>query len=120
MLRYRAAVEEFAAATDRGTGVKEALRNLVRDAGAWQKRHGYENNWYEPRMIPALAKSNHPAINEVLQIRYELTTPPPAGQWAFEQIRENFARVESLTPRISSRRCEKLRTPCLDNSASLL
>jgi hypothetical protein len=100
MLRYRAAVEELVAATASGKGVKEALGNLARDAGAWQKRHGYENNWYEPRMLPALAKLNNPAINEVLQIHYELTTPPSAGQWAFEQIRENFARVESLTPRL--------------------
>jgi hypothetical protein len=100
MLRYRAAVEEFIVASERGTGVKEALRTLLKDAGAWQKRHGYENNWHEPRMAAALLKLNHPAINEVYQIRYELSTPPPAGQWAFEQIRENFAKVESMTPRL--------------------
>jgi hypothetical protein len=100
MLRYRAAIEELVAAQEKGTGVKDALRNLVRDAGAWQKRHGYENNWYEPRMSAALVKLNHPAINAVYQIRYELTSPPPAGQWAFEQIRKNFAEVESLTPRL--------------------
>lgn len=111
MLRYRAAVEEFVAASDSGHGVTEALRTLVRDAGAWQQRHGYQNNWYDPRMIPALAKLNHPAINQVLQVRYELATPPNAGEWAFDRIRENFAEVETLTPRLLDAMKKAVNTP---------
>jgi len=100
MLRYRAAVEEFAAATAAGQDAKASLRRLIEDAGAWQARHGYKNNWYDPKLLPALRKLNAPAINAALSVTYEAKGPFEGGRTAFEEIRQNFARIETFTPRL--------------------
>jgi hypothetical protein len=100
MLRQRAAVEEFAAAVDAGGETKEPLRKVVDTASAWQARHGYQNNWGDARLLPALRKLNVPAINEVLAVTYEAQGPYGNGKTAFEDIRRNFARMETFTPRL--------------------
>jgi hypothetical protein len=100
MLRHRAAIEEFAAAVDAGQEAKEPLRKVVEAASAWQAQHGYQCNWYDARLHPALRKLNLPAINQVLDATYEAKGPYGPGQTAFEDVRRNFARMETFTPRL--------------------
>jgi hypothetical protein len=100
MLRQKASVEDLAVAVDVGQDPTEPLRRVIADASAWQSRHGYENNWGDGRLLPALRKLNLPPINEALSITDEVQGPLKPGQTAFEEVRQNFARVESLTPRL--------------------
>ncbi len=100
MLRQRASSEELAAAVDSGQDPVEPLRHLVRDAAAWQARHGYENNWGEPRLLQALRKLDLAPLNEVLALSYEVRRPLKPGEPAFEEVRRNFARIETFTPRL--------------------
>ncbi|GDX41276.1 hypothetical protein LBMAG21_15680 [Armatimonadota bacterium] len=100
MLRYRAAIAELADAVKSGAAVKSALKRLIEDGGAWQARHGYENNWYEPRMLEALHKIGSPSLREALAVTYEVQHPVKPGETAFEEIRQNFARIETYTPRL--------------------
>ncbi len=102
MLRYRAAITGLVNAVESGKETQKALALLVKDAGAWQARHGYENNWYEPRMLNALARLNSPAIRDALAVTYEIQSPLKPGEIAFEQIRQNFAKIETYTPRLLS------------------
>jgi hypothetical protein len=99
MLRYRAALEDFVAASEKGEGVKVTLRKFIAASETWQSTHGYKNNWHDPRMHAALRKIKHPAIDAVFEISYEVRSAPPAGQSYFEAIRQNFATIETLTPR---------------------
>lgn len=101
MLRMRAGLEELIAAQESGQGVKAAFQTFVEAAEAWQKRHGYRNNWYDPRMHQALRKLNSPAINAVLNVTYEAQEPfEPGVKTAAEQVSRNFARIETYTPRL--------------------
>jgi hypothetical protein len=100
MLRYRAAINGLARAVKSGQGIKAALEALVQDGGAWQAVHGYENNWYDPKMLEALRKINSPALNEALAVTYEVQHAIKPGDTAFEEIRQNFARIETYTPRL--------------------
>ena len=100
MLRQRAATEHFASAVNAGRNARESLARLVAATGRWQQRHGYECNWYDPVMRPALRKLNAPAINEVLSFTYEAKPPYGPGRTPEVQIRANFRTVESFTPRL--------------------
>lgn len=100
MLRQRASSTELIAAVDAGNSPTVPLRHLVDDAARWQARHGYENNWPDPALQAALRKLDLPPLNDVLSISYEVKGPREAGRSAFEEIRQNFARVESYTPRL--------------------
>jgi hypothetical protein len=101
-LRLRAAYEDFAAATTSGQGVKEAFKEVVSSAEAWQRRHGYQNNWYDPRLHAGLRKLNSPAVNRVLDIRYEAAPPFTPGHSAPEQVAANFANIETYTTQLLS------------------
>ena len=74
MLRQRAATEQFAADVN-ASQIKNSLSRLVSAVTEWQQRHGYECNWSDPVMRPALQRLNAPAINEVLAITYEAKPP---------------------------------------------
>ena len=100
MLRQRASTGDFVAAMEAGTSPAAPLRRLVEDASRWQGRHGYENNWHDPQLRTALRKLDLTPLNEVLSITYEVKGSRVAGRNAFEEIRQNFARVESYTPRL--------------------
>lgn len=109
MLRQRSALEEFVTAVEAGRGIKALFGRFIEAATAWQRRHGYECNWYDPRLHPALRKLNSPAINAVLDATYEVKGPLPPGRTAFEQVRANFAHVETFTPRLLEAMRETLR-----------
>lgn len=100
MLRQRAAIEEFAAAMDAGTDPRGALRRVVEDCSAWQARHGYQNNWADARLMPALRRLRSPAIDRALAVTYEARGEYGPGRTAFATIRQNFARIETYTPRL--------------------
>jgi hypothetical protein len=100
MLGYRAAVEDFAAAVDAGRDPKEPLRRVVEAASAWKARHGYQCNWHDARLHPALRKLNSPAIDQVLDATYEAKGAYEGGKTAFEDVRGNFAHMETFTPRL--------------------
>ena len=99
-LRMRAAFEELAAATDSGNGIKAALGHALTAAEAWQHRHGYQNNWYDPKLHAALRKLHSPAIDRVLAIRYEAAPPFTVGHTAPEQVAANFATIETYTTQL--------------------
>jgi hypothetical protein len=99
-LRLRAAVEEFGTATESGQGVKTALGGLLTAAEAWQHQHGYQNNWYDPKMHTALRKLHSPAVDKVLDIRYEAIPPFTAGRTAPEQVAANFHNIETYTTQL--------------------
>jgi hypothetical protein len=101
MLRMRAGLEELVAAQESGQSVKAAFQAFVEAAEAWQKQHGYKNNWYDPRMHEALRKLNSPEINAALNVTYEAQEPfEPGVKTAAEQVSRNFARIETYTPRL--------------------
>jgi len=99
-LRLRAALEEISHAPDSGPGLKSALANLVSAAEAWQRRHGYQNNWYDPRLHTALRKLHSPAVDKVLNITYEAKPPFADGQTAPQQVAANFAAIETYTTQL--------------------
>jgi hypothetical protein len=99
-LRLRAALEDFAAATESGQGVKAALRDFLAAAETWQHRHGFENNWYDPKLHQALRKLHAPAVDRVLDIRYEATPPFTAGHSPAEQVEANFHTIETYTTQL--------------------
>jgi len=123
MLRYRAALEDLvrahAAATRDGERAAEgssppnpmaaAARAFLQAAESWQKRHGYKNMWWEPRIHPALRSLNHPGLNAVLDITYDVKAAPLAAGNAYEQVARNLADIETYTPRLLAALREALR-----------
>lgn len=98
MLRQRAALNDLVKATDSRQGVKAALAAFIEASEVWQGTHGYKNNWHDPRMHTAIRKLNHPAIDQVFQVRYGGEPPFDAGiSSSYEQVRANFAKIETLT-----------------------
>ena len=99
-LRLRAALELLHAAAECRLGgdqdFREPLRTFLQAAEIWQRQHGYQNNWYDPRMFQALQKLNDPAVNAVLAIRYD--SPVEPGNTPFEQVKLNLRRSEDYTP----------------------
>ncbi len=111
MLRLRAAVGEFDAATENRQNVKPALQKLIRTAEAWQKQHGYQNNWYDPKLHQALRKLNSAPINAVLNITYEAKDKlDPGINTPAEQIKANFRTIETYTPQLLAAMKQTLRT----------
>ncbi len=100
MLRQRAAIEEFLVAAPSGPNLKSALGKLIRSASAWQKVHGYQNYWYDPRLHAALAKIEHPAIKDILRLTPEAMPPLEPGQTHFDIVRRNYSRIETYTPKM--------------------
>jgi len=99
-LRLKASYEGLAAATDSGQGMKEALAKTVAAAEAWQSRHGYQNNWYDPKLHASLRKLHSAAIDKVLAISYEARPPFSNGRTAPQQIAANFATIETYTTQL--------------------
>ena len=110
MLRLRAAIEEMAAVTAKKENPKPALRNLVRAAEIWQRQHGYQNNWYDPKLHQALRNLNSPAINAVLNVTYEAREPfSPGIHTPAAQVQQNFRSIETYTPRLLTAMNQALR-----------
>jgi hypothetical protein len=112
MLRYRAALNDFAAASEAGQPVREPFARFIEAASRWQSTHGYENNWGDPRsprLYAALQKLDHPALKAAYEITYEVRTKPGPGESYFDVTRRNFAEVETLTPRFLSAMREALK-----------
>jgi hypothetical protein len=99
-LRLRAALHEFDRATLSGKDIKPYLAAALAVAERWQRRHGYQNNWYDPNLQPALARLHSPAVDKVLAIRYEAAPPYTPGHTAPEQVAANFATIETYTTRM--------------------
>ena len=98
MLRLRSAIDEMAAVTEKNQNPRQALQNLIRAAEAWQHQHGYQNNWYDPKLHQALRRLNAPAVNAVLDITYEAHEPyAPGIATPAEQVKYNFHRIETYT-----------------------
>ena len=91
-LRMRAAEEEFYRAVDADEGVGDALGRFASAASAWQRRHGYEDKWRNPRLRQALAAVNADEINVVLD--------PPIYAEGFEKVRQSYYLAETETPRL--------------------
>jgi len=101
MLHLRAAIEELAAVTTRKENPKSALQHLIQASEIWQKQHGYQNNWYDPKLHQALRNLNSPTINAVLNVTYEANAPFSPGIATPEaQVRKNFHDIETYTPRL--------------------
>lgn len=101
MLRLRAALEDFDAATQSGQKVKETLAALIQAAEVWQKQHGFQNNWYDPKLHTALRKLNDSAINTVLNITYEAKEPfDPGITTPADQVKANFRKIETYTTQL--------------------
>lgn len=101
MLRLRAAIYQFSDAADKTENVKPALAKLVKASETWQKQHGFENNWYDPKLHTALRKLNAAPINAVLNITYEAREPYASGVTTPEgQIKHNFKVIETYTPQL--------------------
>jgi hypothetical protein len=112
MLRLRAAVYQFSDVMDAGQNqnIKPAFKKMVAAAETWQKQHGYENNWYDPKLHAALRKLNSAPINAVLNITYEAREPySPGITTAGDQIKENFRRIETYTPQLLAAMKQTLR-----------
>lgn len=69
---------------------------------AWSRQHGYQNAWDLRRAHAALAKLNHPAINECLaRFSHEMTpADPDLTASPFDRIHGNLAHMESFVPRL--------------------
>lgn len=101
MLEQQAATERFAAAAESGHGIEQAFQDFVEAARAWQNRHGYQGNWWDPRIHLALRKLNKPAINALLDVSYEVHGKFDPGITNMpDQIHATFARFETFTTRL--------------------
>ena len=100
MLRCQAAVDDFVKAQREGAPVEGPLLTLVTAASAWQKVHGYENLWQDEALSAALHRLKDPAVDEVLNLSYEVRGPLPRGTTPFQQVSRNFLAVETYTPRL--------------------
>ncbi|MBM3804773.1 MAG: hypothetical protein FJW26_20975 [Acidimicrobiia bacterium] len=103
MLRMKGDYEEFLAAVQNNRNVREALKDLVASAEAWQKQHDYKNHWGFPGMHEALRKLNSPAINRVLDIQgglMDFLFEKNEGATPFERIRNGYKNVETYTPKM--------------------
>ena len=110
MLRLRAAITEFASVADTNQNVKPAFRKLIAAAEIWQKQHGYQNNWYDPKLHTALRKLNSASINAVLNITYEAHEPySPSVRTASEQVSLNFRSIETHTSKLLAAMKQTLR-----------
>ena len=99
-LRYQAAHEEFCSDSENNHDARASFARFVQAAEIWQHQHGFENMWYEPRLHIALRKLNRPEINAALDVRHEVVAPLTNGTTLFEQVRANFATIETYTPRL--------------------
>jgi hypothetical protein len=100
MLDMKATEEEFCTASESGLPVKEPLDRFIAAAETWQKQHGYQNMWWNPRLHAALAKLNSPELRAILSIRYDVTGPTNEQRSAFEQVANNLREIETYTPRL--------------------
>lgn len=101
-LRYQAAHEEFCSDSENNRETNVSFARFVQAAETWQHQHGFENMWWEPRLHQALRKLNRPEINAALDVRHEVVAPLTEGKTMFEQVRANFAAIETYTPRLLS------------------
>lgn len=101
-LRMQAALSELARAAHDGGDVRSALARFVDDAGAWQRRHGYSNLWWDGRMFEALRTLHDPAIDECLDDWRGGDAPfeHQSGATPFERIANGYRKVESHTVRL--------------------
>lgn len=76
--------------------VKTTFSGFVTAIDAWQRRHGYQNQWSWERMEQALVKLDDPGINATLESR----TYKGQGATPFEQVQNGFSVTESLTTRL--------------------
>ncbi|MBI4559869.1 MAG: hypothetical protein HY706_19950 [Candidatus Hydrogenedentes bacterium] len=97
-LRMRAAAEEFYAAAAKKETVKESLGQFVAAAETWQRRHGCENFWWDPKLRDALRALDSPRINELLDLDYNARGPLAPGETPFDQVQVAFRRIETHTP----------------------
>jgi hypothetical protein len=86
-LRMRAAAEELFLQP-----VPSRLAAFAEAAGAWQRKHGYENRWYWPALYDALAKFDAPEIRE--------TIDPVIHEKGFAKVQRHYYLRETMTPRM--------------------
>jgi len=96
MLRFKAAVEAFHAAAGTGRDVLPSFRTLVVTATTWQTQHGYQDNWYYPKLFDALRRLNVAHINEILDESYTIKE----AAHGFDKTRLGLALIETHTTRL--------------------
>jgi len=91
-LEVRAACGDFVALAG-GAEAREALGRFAAVAAAWQRRHGYRNQWGWSRMLRALESVGAPDLDRELE-------PEPVGATPFEQVQSHYFRTETRTVRL--------------------
>jgi hypothetical protein len=102
MLRYKAALQSFAVASEHGQDIKDPLKNFVTSAEKWQHTQGYENAWYLGPARNALLKLNDSEINLILNESNFQASDDDANPNAspYDRVHDNLARTESFVPRL--------------------
>ncbi len=103
MLRYKAAGEDFATASEQNRDITQSFKAYVEAFTAWQKTHGFGGAMDLGRPALALRKLKHPAIEECFaKLRYDLDPPPGRPNTNFERIRAGFAHMETFSARMGA------------------
>jgi hypothetical protein len=110
-LRLKADFEDFVAATETGTGVKQSLAAFVVSADAYQKRTGYQCVWGWPKLNKALRTLKYPRIDAILDEEDIMSDKPQekTGGAYHNRYNDGYHKLEVSTPQLISGMKDALR-----------
>ncbi len=76
--------------------VKDSFAALIDAGDAWQRTHGYKNNWYDVKLWQALGAIHAPASQETLAKNVFVGE----GETMFDKVQDGLRRMETFTPRL--------------------
>ena len=111
-LKLKAAFEDFVAATEKGAGVKPALRVFVDAADAYQKRTGYQCVWGWPKLSQALRSLKSAKIDAIVNEDDLMSDsfPKKPGDADHNRYLDGLRRLEVSTPQLIAAMKEALGT----------
>lgn len=101
-LRFRAALEEFCAASEKNQDVRGPFAQFITALEAWQQCHGYENRWFMTRLKTALQKLESAEITWELSLNdlHDLSANKLQAKTSFGRVKEQFYMAETQVPRL--------------------
>jgi hypothetical protein len=115
-LRLRAALDDFAMASEKTQDIKSPFQTLVLSADAYQKQTGYPCLWNWPKLDESLRRLKSPSIDAILDEKEFLTeipanegTPSRPGTAYHNRYSDGLMKAETSTPRLIAAMKETLK-----------
>jgi hypothetical protein len=115
-LRLRAALDDFAMASEKTRDIKRPFQTLVLSADAYQKQTGYPCLWNWPKLDESLRRLKSPSIDAILDEKEFLTeipanegTPSRPGTAYHNRYSDGLMKAETSTPRLIAAMKETLK-----------